>query len=38
MGSPRPQIWEDDEYVYISEELFKHIPPEYREAAETTKQ
>lgn len=32
------EIWEDDEYVYIPEELFKHLPPEYREAAEESKE
>lgn len=33
LGQP-PVISEDDEYVYIPEELFEHLPPEYREAAE----
>lgn len=37
MENPRPQLWEDGEYVYISEELFEHLPPEYREYAEKTK-
>jgi hypothetical protein len=29
-----PTIWEDDEYVYIPEALFKHLPPQYRDAFE----
>ena len=38
MEDSPPTIWEDDDYVYIPEELFKHLPPEYREAAEARKQ
>ena len=33
----RPMILEDDEYIYIPEELFEHIPTQYREAAEARK-
>ena len=38
MKKSPPTIWEDDKFVYIPEELFKHLPPEYREAAEARKQ
>lgn len=38
MGVSPPAIWEDDEYVYVPEELFKHLPAEYRDAAEARKQ
>ena len=31
-------LWEDDEFVYVPEELFQHLPKEYREAAEARKQ
>jgi hypothetical protein len=34
----QPPIWEDADFVYIPEELFAHLPPEYREAAEAAKQ
>lgn len=33
-----PKIWEDGKYVYIPEELFGHLPPEFREAADSAKQ
>ncbi|MCB5205487.1 hypothetical protein LH464_23870 [Neorhizobium sp. T786] len=32
-----PGIWEDDEYVYVNEELFHHLPPDYLEAVEARK-
>ncbi|MEQ1955393.1 hypothetical protein [Mesorhizobium sp. CN2-181] len=38
MSDSTQTIWEDDDYVYIPEELFKHLPPEYRAAAEARKQ
>ncbi|KVP00033.1 hypothetical protein WL21_11715 [Burkholderia ubonensis] len=38
MKSSPATIWEDDDYVYVPEELFKHLPPEYREAAEKRKE
>jgi len=38
MQQEQPNIWEDDEFIYIPEELFKHLPEEYREAAEARKQ
>lgn len=38
MENSRPVIWEDDEYVYIPEELFQHLPHEYLEAFEARKQ
>ncbi|MGH0214426.1 hypothetical protein NKY66_10980 [Sinorhizobium meliloti] len=38
MENSPPVIWEDDEYVYVPEELFKHLPPEYLEAVEARKQ
>lgn len=38
MENSTPTIWEDDDYVYIPEELFKHLPDEYREALEARKQ
>lgn len=37
----RPELlnlWEDDEFVYVPEELFKHLPKEYRDAAQARKQ
>lgn len=37
MGSSPPGIWEDDEYVYVPEELFKLLPPEFLEAVEARK-
>ncbi len=38
MQSEQQNVWEDDEFVYLPEKLFKHLPKEYREAAETRKQ
>ncbi|WP_429819120.1 hypothetical protein [Ensifer sp. B1-9] len=38
MENSPPVIWEDDKYVYVPEELFKHLPPEYLEAVEARKQ
>ncbi len=38
MENSPPTIWEDDDYVYVPEEFFKHLPPEYRDAAEARKQ
>lgn len=37
MPAEQHDIWEDDEFVYIPESLFKHLPEEYREAAEARK-
>ncbi|MGR8963759.1 hypothetical protein [Rhizobium leguminosarum] len=37
MTNASPLVWEDDEYVYIPEELFQHLPPEYLERFETRK-
>ena len=34
MENSPPTICEDEDYVYIPEELFKHLPPEYRDAFE----
>lgn len=31
-------LWEDDEFVYVPEELFNHLPKEYRDAAHARKQ
>jgi hypothetical protein len=33
-----PNLWEDNEFVYVTEELFKHLPQKYREAAHARKQ
>ncbi|MBF0249680.1 MAG: hypothetical protein HQL35_03510 [Alphaproteobacteria bacterium] len=38
MGNTPQTIWEDEDYVYIPEELFKCLPPEYREVAKARKQ
>lgn len=38
MRPKQHNLWEDDEFVYIPEELFKHLPKEYLEAAEVRKQ
>lgn len=38
MGDSPPGIWEDDEFVYVPEEFFIHLPPEYREAVAARKQ
>lgn len=38
MQPEQQNVWEDDEFVYVSEELFKYLPKEYREAAEERKQ
>ncbi|NVK17765.1 MAG: hypothetical protein HWE30_03630 [Methylocystaceae bacterium] len=38
MKQQKYNIWEDDEFVYIPEELFEHLPEAYRQAAEATKQ
>jgi len=38
MGDSPPGIWEDDEFVYVPEELFIHLPPEYRKAVAARKQ
>lgn len=37
MRQEPPKIWEDDEFIYIPEELFTHLPKEYREAAQARK-
>ncbi|GHA19560.1 hypothetical protein GCM10007989_13940 [Devosia pacifica] len=34
MQNAKPLIWEDDEYFYVSSAAFKHLPPEFRAAAE----
>lgn len=34
MQQEQNNLWEDDEFVYVPAELFKHLPKEYREAAE----
>lgn len=31
-------LWEDDEFVYVPEKLFKHLPKEYRDLADARKQ
>ena len=33
----QPTIFEDDNYIYIPEELFEHLPAAHRETAETRK-
>lgn len=38
MQPEQQNVWEDDEFVYVPEELFKYLPKEYREAAEAHKQ
>lgn len=38
MRPEQPNLWEDDEFIYVPEELFEHLPKEYREAAEARKQ
>lgn len=38
MENTPPEIWEDEDYVYVPEEFFKHLPPEYLEAVEAKKQ
>lgn len=38
MVNETPVITEDDDYVYIPEDLFDHLPPAYREAAEARRQ
>ncbi len=38
MANEPSMIWEDEEYVYIPEVLFEHLPLEYREAAEARRQ
>jgi len=38
MKESPPTIWEDDDYVYIPEEIIEHLPPEYREAFEARRQ
>lgn len=38
MRPEQHNLWEDDEFVYVPEELFKHLPKEYRDAAEARKQ
>lgn len=38
MQPEEENVWEDNEFVYVPEELFKHLPKEYREAAEARKQ
>jgi hypothetical protein len=38
MSSEQQNLWEDDEFVYVPEELFKFLPEEYREAALARKQ
>lgn len=37
MQPEQKNVWEDNEFVYVPEELFKHLPKEYREAAEARK-
>ena len=38
MGPEQYNLWEDDQFVYVPEELFKHLPKEYRDAAQARKQ
>ncbi|MEP3945165.1 hypothetical protein [Ascidiaceihabitans sp.] len=38
MEPEHQELWEDDDFVYVPEALFHHLPPEYREAAEARKQ
>lgn len=38
MHPEQHNLWEDDEFVYVPEELFKHLPKEYRDAAKARKQ
>lgn len=37
MQEKQYSLWEDDEFVYVPEELFEYLPKEYREAAESLK-
>lgn len=37
MDSPLPPLYEDDNYVYVPEELFKFLPPELLESFEAQK-
>jgi hypothetical protein len=38
MSAEQHDLWEDDDYVYVPEELFKHLPKEYREAVQARKE
>lgn len=38
MNELPPPLLEDDEYIYVPEEFFAHLPPEYRAAAEERRQ
>lgn len=38
MENSPPVIWEDEDYIYIPEEFFMHLPQEYRNALEARKQ
>jgi hypothetical protein len=38
MKIPATKIWEDEKYVYIPEEIFEHLPSEFREKFEATKE
>lgn len=38
MKSEEPNLWEDDEFVYISEDLIQFLPNEYREKIDSLKQ
>lgn len=37
MRAEQHDLWEDDEFVYVPEKLFKHLPKEYRVIAEAKK-
>lgn len=38
MHTLQHNLWEDDEFVYVPEKLFKHLPKEYRDLADARKQ
>lgn len=38
MRPEQHNLWEDDKFVYVPEELFKYLPKEYRDAAEARRQ
>jgi hypothetical protein len=37
MNNSARTIWEDDNYLYVPEDLFSLLPASYREAAEVRK-
>lgn len=38
MKRDQPNLWQDDDFVYVPEEMFQYLPKELREAAEVRKQ